>query len=174
MTTAFDIVRVQTLEDCRPVRPLVEAHARFERSSIVVPTDWAERVARFVVTGELELFVAHRAGVPVGYASSTVIAETWSGETFADLDCLFVDEQWRGAGIGTLLMQAVSAQALEDGCAELQWQTPSWNADAIGFYERIGARHTNKERFVLALSAHATGSRVPLRDSRPDSGPTTA
>jgi GNAT superfamily N-acetyltransferase len=151
MTARVDIVRSRTVNECGSVRALAEAHARFERSATVLPENWAERIARFVAAGQLDVFVAIREGVAVGYASSTVIAETWSAGTFTDLDCLFISEQWRGSGIGRMLLEAVSAHAITDGCRELQWQTPAWNVAAIGFYERIGARHTTKERFSLAL-----------------------
>jgi GNAT superfamily N-acetyltransferase len=51
-----------------------------------------------------------------------------------------------------LLVEAAADVAREDGCFELQWQTPSWNEGAIRFYQRLGARSTSKERFTLPLS----------------------
>jgi GNAT superfamily N-acetyltransferase len=153
MTSGFQIVRARTVDECRPVRALVEAHSKFERSATAVPADWAERVARFIAAGELTLFVALREGVPVGYASTAVTVETWSGAPYAHLDCLFVRDDLRGTGIGALLVAEVAEVARQDGYSELQWQTPVWNDGAIRFYQRLGAHNQTKERFTLALGA---------------------
>ena len=42
------------------------------------------------------------------------------------------------------------AFATAQGLAQVQWQTPAWNRDAVRFYERLGAVGTDKMRFSLA------------------------
>lgn len=142
--------RAVTAAECAPVRPLVLAHARHERSDVVVPADWAGRVAREVAAGRLDLFVAASGGAPIGYAAVTTDVATWSAERYAHLDCLFVADGHRDRGVGRLLMGVVLDDVRERDLGELQWQTPAWNADAVRFYRRLGARHATKERFVLA------------------------
>ena len=41
--------------------------------------------------------------------------------------------------MGTRLLQAVAALAVERGCGRFEWAVLDWNAPAIGFYERLGA-----------------------------------
>ena len=151
MTPAFTVSRAATLDDCRPVRPLVEAHVEYERSGATVPVDWAERVAPFVASGELAIFVAHRGSEAVGYASLTTDMSTWTGDLLGHLDCLFVADAHRGAGLGRLLIDAAAEEARSRGLRELRWQTPEWNVSAIRFYDRLGASGETKQRFALRL-----------------------
>ncbi|MFI4914567.1 MAG: GNAT family N-acetyltransferase [Steroidobacterales bacterium] len=56
------------------------------------------------------------------------------------LEDLYVRPQFRGRGVGRALLAAVEAVALEHGCGRLEWSVLDWNAAAIGFYRRFGAR----------------------------------
>lgn len=145
------VLLARTEAECASVRALVDAHVRFERSDAVLPEDWAGRMAGLVNAGRLVLFLAVRRGAPIGYATVTHDVSTWSGRTFAHLDCLFVDDGDRGRGTGRLLFDAVLDHARSVGCYGLQWQTPAWNEGAIRFYRRTGAVNTTKERFTLPL-----------------------
>lgn len=137
--------------DFASVHPLVQEHIRYERSDIVITEDWERSISEQVSAGDLVILVARIDGNVVGYASMTSDVATWTGERFGQLDCLYVDEARRGAGLGRLLVDAVAAAARARGFHELQWQTPEWNSDAIRFYERFGAVHRTKKRFTLIL-----------------------
>jgi len=152
VTPRHSVAPAVVAADLRDIRPLVAAHAAFERSAVAIPTDWAERTARLVAAGRAAVFVARHGREAVGYASTTTDVATWTGEEYSHLDCVFVAEARRGGGVGRLLLDAATQQARSRGHRELQWQTPRWNADAIGFYERLGATHQSKERFTLPLS----------------------
>lgn len=145
------ITRPATAGKCASVRPLVKAHAKYERRDIALTDDWEHRIARLIDGGRITLYVASVRDAPVGYASVTNDVATWTGELFAHLDCLFVAAGHRGSGLGQLLFDTAGHQASRDGINELQWQTPAWNARAIRFYERLGATHLTKERFILPL-----------------------
>jgi GNAT superfamily N-acetyltransferase len=151
MTNEIIVTRAATLEDCRSIRPLVEAHVEYEKSEATVPADWVHKVAPFVASGELVIFVARRGSDVVGYASVTTELSTWTGDVLAHLECLFVAEPHRGAGLGRLLIEAAAEEARTRGLRELRWQTPSWNTSAIRFYDRLGATRETKERFALRL-----------------------
>ncbi|WP_104169036.1 GNAT family N-acetyltransferase [Arthrobacter sp. SX1312] len=151
MTIARSITKAATIEECDTIRVLVEAHIDYEQSNVILPTDWAARIVRFIGAGRMTVFVAHAGNVPVGYASITMDVATWKGEPFAHLDCLYVSDTHRGTGIGRQLLDTVAADASARGYGELQWQTPAWNSRAVQFYERVGASHELKERFTLLL-----------------------
>ncbi|MHA7263738.1 GNAT family N-acetyltransferase [Arthrobacter sp. TMN-37] len=140
-----------TIEECTTIRPLVEAHIKYERSGVILPTDWVDKTIGFIGAGSIIIFVAHTGDEPVGYASITTDIATWKGESFAHLDCLYVADTHRGSGIGRLLIDTVVTEVLTHGYGELHWQTPTWNTRAIQFYERVGATHQPKERFTLVL-----------------------
>jgi len=44
-------------------------------------------------------------------------------------------------------MQKVADDARSLGCDFIEWQTPSWNSDAIRFYDRVGAFGALKMRY---------------------------
>ena len=46
----------------------------------------------------------------------------------------------RGLGIGRALLQRLAQLAVERDCGRLEWAVLDWNSEAIGFYERLGAR----------------------------------
>jgi len=56
------------------------------------------------------------------------------------LEDLYVRPAWRGSGAGRRLMAAVAAEAATAGARRLDWAVLDWNAPAIGFYERLGAK----------------------------------
>jgi GNAT superfamily N-acetyltransferase len=97
------------------------------------------------------LIVAAEDGEPVGYASYTFEYSTWSAARFLYLDCLYLVPEYRGLGIGNAVMQRIVAIAREQGCVNVQWQTPDFNEGAIRFYRRLGAVSKNKLRFYILL-----------------------
>ncbi|WP_213815436.1 GNAT family N-acetyltransferase [Glaciihabitans sp. dw_435] len=151
MTATVSVDRVEVLRADAPERALAVAHAQFEKSTIVIPADWAARTSRLIAAGQLDLFVARSSGQALGYATLTRGVSTWAAEPYGYLDCLFVAEGHRDAGVGPLLVTAVAEHARSVGLRELQWQTPSWNAGAIRFYTRLGAARSGKEHFALRL-----------------------
>jgi ribosomal protein S18 acetylase RimI-like enzyme len=152
------LVRAARHEDVPRLMELIHAHAEFERahinleglqqrlaSMIIQPADSAACiVAEVIRVGGI------RAGSIAGYATMSPEFSTWGARHYLHMDTLFVDESSRGYGIGNLLIDQVVAIASERGYLEVQWQTPDWNADAIRFYERLGAVATPKQRFRLA------------------------
>lgn len=149
MTASVTVRRAVTPPGCALVRPLAVAHARYERSDAEVPPDWGDRVAGLIAAGRLDLFVASDGGAAIGYASVTTEVSTWTAGRYAHLDCLFVAEARRDAGVGRQLVGAVVDHARAQGLAELRWQTPTWNEDAVRFYRRLGAVESPKVRFTL-------------------------
>lgn len=144
------IVRnVYDVQDVTGLRALVQAHAAFERSSVTLGTDWDARVQERIREGRLWVLVAETDGQAIGYATLTHELSTWTARPYGHLDCLYVDADHRGAGLGHALVRIVLEHAREQGLVEAQWQTPSWNAPAITFYEALGARHVTKQRFTL-------------------------
>ena len=51
---------------------------------------------------------------------------------------LYVADDHRGQGIGTLLMQALFEAAAKHGCSRVEWTTDRDNTGAQEFYDRLG------------------------------------
>ncbi len=74
----------------------------------------------------------------VGYATWFYCYFTWTGKSLY-MDDLYVVPEYRGKGIGTLLIGQVKDLAKSTGCYKMRWQVSCWNAPAIGFYKKLGA-----------------------------------
>ena len=56
------------------------------------------------------------------------------------LEDLLVVPEGRGQGAGKALMRALARIAVARGCGRMEWSVLDWNATAIRFYRRLGAR----------------------------------
>lgn len=93
---------------------------------------FGEQAVANVLIGEID-------GTPAGFALYLSKLSTFKGKLVCYLEDLFVVEALRGKGLGTLLLREVAAQALNNGCARLEWAVLDWNKPAIQFYEKLGA-----------------------------------
>lgn len=142
------VIRRALGSDAPVIAALAAEHADYERS-VARPDVHALAAALDAAPPRLRVWIAEADGYPVGYAAATEDFSTWRAEGFLHLDCLFVRAAHRGHGLGAGLFRRVRSHAHECGIAALEWQTPTWNADAIRFYERMGGAHTLKARFTL-------------------------
>tara|TARA_R110002049_G_scaffold159480_6_gene324462 strand:+ start:367 stop:654 length:288 start_codon:yes stop_codon:yes gene_type:complete len=63
---------------------------------------------------------------------------TWKGKT-VHLEDLIVKENYRGEGLGTLLLDEVIKYGYSLGVKRICWEVLDWNEPAIKFYESKGA-----------------------------------
>ncbi|MFE6338723.1 GNAT family N-acetyltransferase [Streptomyces sp. NPDC057798] len=158
--TASARVRPARPTDLPAVAGLAAEHAAYERA-LPPPADLARRLETLLFgqaqPPRLSVFVAELGDGDniVGYASCAPEVSTWDGDEYLLMDCLFLRSGHRGLGIGPMLMAAVAADARARGLGRIQWQTPAWNTDAIRFYDRLGARATEKLRYSLPLDVEA-------------------
>jgi GNAT superfamily N-acetyltransferase len=137
-------------DDIEALISICREHALYERSKYEVDGKAAQlRCALFAPEPRLHAWVAEAGGELIGYATATIDFSTWSAQTFLYMDCLFVRDGWRNAGVGVALLNRVAAHACEMKIDEIQWQTPDWNMDASRFYRRCGATEILKRRFYM-------------------------
>ena len=88
-----------------------------------------------------ELYVAKVGGVAVGYALLKVCCHNAPGlvkRKLMQVEELCVDEDLRGQGIGTAMMEDIHALARAFGCAGLQLGVYPQNESAVAFYQKCG------------------------------------
>jgi len=74
----------------------------------------------------------------VGYAAWFFAYYTWTGKALY-IDDLYVQEEFRGMGIGKMLMNQVIEFAAGTGCHKIRWQVSDWNRKARDMYHSMGA-----------------------------------
>lgn len=128
------------------------ALARYERLEPEVTGSAATLAAHlFADPPLLECRVAEREGRLVGYALFFTTYSSFRTLPKLWLEDLFVEPSERGSGAGRALLAEVARLGLERRCGRLVWEVLDWNAPALGFYERLGARRVNPDWFTYAL-----------------------
>ncbi len=64
---------------------------------------------------------------------------TFLGQPGLYLEDLYVRPSHRGQGIGRRLLTHLAGLARQRGCGRFEWSVLDWNAQAIAFYEKLGA-----------------------------------
>lgn len=146
------LIRAILPQDLTVLIDLCRKHAEYEQA--IYETANKEQLLRealFTESPKLFCWVIESNKQLVGYASYTFDYSTWDAGTFLYLDCLYLEPQCRGLGIGEEIMQKIREVARQNNCINIQWQTPDFNTRAIKFYERMGGLGKSKVRFVWDL-----------------------
>jgi ribosomal protein S18 acetylase RimI-like enzyme len=98
-----------------------------------------------------ECAVAEISGEVVGYASYSRRYDPHARERTLWLSDLAVAGGRRGLGVGRALIDAVARRAAELGAGAVAFEVWNENAEALGFYDRIGAEHLS-DRLLMRLS----------------------
>ena len=119
---------------------LIRALAKYERlEHEMVATEDDIHHSLFGPRPYAEVILAREDSDTVGYALFFHNYSTFRGKPGIYLEDLFVLPERRGHGYGRALLVALARIAVERGCARYEWSVLDWNAQAIGFYRRMGA-----------------------------------
>jgi len=73
----------------------------------------------------------------IGYALFFYTYSTWDGRA-AQLEDIYVRDQYRKLGIGTKLIRAVAKTIRTKGCNRLDLHILDWNTPSLDFYKNLG------------------------------------
>ena len=144
------LIRPCVEDDLPALILLCEKHAAYENA--FYQSSGKEALLSAALFGDkpkLFCIVAESTDGLIGYASYTFDFSTWNAANFLHLDCLYLEPEFRGHGIGGSFIKILKDIAVQHGCTELQWQTPLTNQRAIKFYKRMHATGKEKMRFSL-------------------------
>jgi len=148
-------IRPGEAPDVPLIAELIRSLARFEKLENDV-TMTEERLAAnlFGAHRYAETLIAEEDAEPAGFALFFHSFSTFLARPGIYLEDLFVVPGQRGRGVGRALLVELARLAVNRGCGRLEWAVLNWNRDAIGFYERLGAR-PNSEWTVYRLTGEA-------------------
>jgi len=135
------IIRRANREDAPTLLSLICGLADFEQ----LPRPSQEAQARLVEHGfgaqpRFEVFLAYVQEQAVGYTISFETYSTFLARPTFFLEDIFVLPQFRKHGAGLALFQNCLNEAKRRECGRMEWMVLDWNAGAISFYERLGAK----------------------------------
>lgn len=151
-------IRPARQQDIGAVIELCEEHAMFEGCEYD-KTDKADKLSNhfFKEIASVKCVVVETAEGIKGYATFIHEFSTWDAAYYMHMDCLYLNLELRGKGIGRKIIELIYSDAKLAGYVNVQWQTPNNNYDAIKFYKKIGARAKDKVRFYLNCSNKKNG-----------------
>ena len=114
----------------------IPALARIERDSFARPWS-AEEITREIVKNEKAFVaVAELGGETAGYADMWIIADE------AQLYNIAVAPEFRGKGIGSIILRYMAEKAEAMGCTVMLLEVRRSNAPAVSMYRREGFRES--------------------------------
>ena len=145
-------IRFGERSDVPLILRLIKALSVYEKlEDKVVATEEKVDRALFGRRPYAETLIAEDGGQAVGFALFFHNFSTFLAQPGIYLEDLFVEPEHRGKGVGRALLARLAEIAVERDCGRLEWAVLDWNKDAIGFYERLGAR-PNDEWTVYRLT----------------------
>ncbi|MFY8004341.1 MAG: GNAT family N-acetyltransferase [Chitinophagaceae bacterium] len=133
------LVRRAERKDCSRLLELVNELAVYEKA----PEEVTVTLNHFEESGFGNnpvwwAFVAEENNVILGFALYYIRYSTWKGQRMY-LEDILVTEKARGRGIGSLLFDALIAEAKAKKFNGITWQVLEWNEPAINFYKKYSA-----------------------------------
>lgn len=118
-----------------------------------------EEIAAALFSPQPRLFcaIAEWEGEPAGFAVWFLNYSTFRGRHGLYVEDLFVRPDYRGRGIGKVLMRHLAGRCVDDKLARFEWAVLDWNAPSIAFYKSIGAQVMNEWK-LCRLSGAALAS----------------
>jgi GNAT superfamily N-acetyltransferase len=133
-------VRPAQVNDVVAIVGLIRELAEFEQlSHLVKVTPELLRPQLFGERPVAEALVAEVGGKVVAFALFFTNFSTFLGQPGLYLEDLYVQPAQRQLGIGRSLLTRLAALAVERHCGRFEWSVLDWNANAIDFYQRMGA-----------------------------------
>ncbi len=138
-------IRPARREDVPVILDFIRALAAYEKLSHEVEADEEKLIhTLFPASGgappAAQCILAWSGDVPAGFAIYFFNYSTFLARPGLYLEDLFVHPEFRGHGLGKMLLLHLARLANELGCGRMEWTVLDWNQPAIDFYESLGAR----------------------------------
>lgn len=134
MALVFKEVRLRALKES----PLAFG-STYAKERLLTEGEWHLRAARWSVAENDAILLAFDGESACGIVGSYREPERWER---AQVISMWVDPEYRRAGLGKALIDAVVEWNRERGVSELVLMVTSVNATAMAFYERLGFSKT--------------------------------
>jgi GNAT superfamily N-acetyltransferase len=104
------------------------------------------RIALFGETKVADAVIVFADDAPIGYAVFYPNFATFRGQRGLYLEDIFITEEFRGRGVGEMILKHLAQEAKTRGYERIDFQVLEWNTPAVKFYEKLGAHRDADER----------------------------
>jgi ribosomal protein S18 acetylase RimI-like enzyme len=140
-------IQKTTSDDIGPVIALMREFAAYEDLAEFCDVT-PERLfaAMFGDNAVAQGLCAYDGKTPVGYALFYPSFSSFRGQRGLYLEDIFIEEEYRGSGLGEAMLRQIASIAHLDGCERIDFMVLDWNTPAIKFYEKLGAVRDKDDR----------------------------
>jgi ribosomal protein S18 acetylase RimI-like enzyme len=133
--------------DVPQIIALVREFAEYENlSDFCEVTQERLSVALFGETKVAEAIILFEENVAIGYAIFYPNFASFRGQCGFYLEDIYIKDEFRGRGAGEMMLKYIAKLAQSRGFERIDFQVLEWNAPAIEFYEKLGAKRDEEER----------------------------
>jgi GNAT superfamily N-acetyltransferase len=137
-------VRIANHDDISVIYTLIHKKSEFDRhlgySGTIQTSEAKIRQTIFSTHPFAHVLLAENSLGVIGFALYIFRYSSFVGQPSIWLDDLYVEENMRSQGAGTLLMRQLQQIAQENNCTHLAWTADARNTKGIKFYHRLGAK----------------------------------
>lgn len=134
-----EIIRA-TEQEVPVIFEMILGLAEYEKlAHMVTATEEQLRKTLFGKNPAAEVLLARADGAWAGFCLFFQNYSTFLGKAGLYLEDLFVKPEYRGQGIGFVLLQELAKTAVERECGRVEWSVLDWNSPSIEFYKKLGA-----------------------------------
>ncbi len=133
-------IRAATGDDAALILAFIRELAAYEKlGGEVSATEELLRETLFGPGATAATLIAEDTGQSAGFALYFRNYSTFLARPGIYLEDLFVRPEFRGRGIGRVLLAQIARLAREQNCGRIEWSVLDWNEPAIRFYRSLGA-----------------------------------
>ena len=134
------VIREALESDVSAILRLLSDFAAFENlSEFLTISETDLHNAMFGPGGFVEGLVCEIDGETAGFAIFYPRFSSFRGQTGYYLEDIYIDEAYRGRGLGERLLRAIARKGRSRGFERIDFQVLEWNFAAIEFYKALGA-----------------------------------
>lgn len=133
-------IREGTENDISLILSFIRELAEYEKLLHEVVTDESTlKESLFGKRNVAEVIIGEWNEKPVSFAIYFHNFSTFLGKPGLYLEDLYVTPEFRGKGIGKVMLSYLAQIAIDRNCGRFEWWVLDWNTPALNFYRSIGA-----------------------------------
>lgn len=103
-----------------------------------------ERLKELIEDGILNSFTLYCDGKPAGIMNFFFKLTTFTGRKILYIEDLYAREEYRGKGLGKLLIEKAREIARANDCEQIELKCAHWNSNAAEFYKAMGMKNEDE------------------------------
>lgn len=107
-------------------------------------TTTPERLRELIQSGMLQSYTLYCDGKAAGIMNFFFKLTTFTGRKILYIEDLYAREEYRGKGLGKMLIAKAREIAAENDCEQIELKCAQWNGKSAEFYKAVGMKNESE------------------------------